>query len=145
MKKEDLMKILSAMPEDTPVNVVFSYGRTYSCSHVSVITGTKISADTSGNYTALLCALEVEELDYGQPGVSTEGSLSMAALVNLLKIVPDGAEIAGCFTYKSASTLTVESYISSLNLHLTADGRLNASIILYKKPDADEAKLNKAA
>ena len=145
MKKEDLMKILSAMPEDTPVNVVFSYGRTYSCRHVSVITGTKISADTNGNYTATLCALEVEELEYNQPIASNEGSLSKEAIVNLLRIVPDGAEIAGCFTYKHSGTLTVESYISSLNLHLTADGELNASIILYKKPDEEEAKLTQAA
>ena len=145
MKKEDLMTILSAMPDETLVNVVFSYGHTYSCRHVSAITGTKISADTNGNYTATLCALEVEELEYNTPIVSDQGSLSKETLVSLLGIVPDGAEMAGCFTYKNSATLTVDCYISSLNLHLTDTGVFNASIILYKKPDEEETKATQAA
>ena len=145
MKKESLLRILTAMPEETPVNAVFSYGRTYSTQYVSSIIGTSIYADKDGNYTAALCISEVDERDTETPIDSmTAGLLSKNVLENLLRIVPDGADIKGRYRYKDRD-YTVNCIISSLSLQLSTDGTLIASFILYECKEENASDLDKVA
>lgn len=145
MKKESLMRILAAMPEETPVNAIFSYGRTYSTQYVSSIIGTSIYADKDGHYTAALCTSEVEEQD-AETAVDPmkAGLLSKNVLENLLRIVPDGADIKGRYRYKDRD-YRVDCIISSLSLQLNAEGTLIASFILYESKEANISDLDKVA
>ena len=145
MKKESLLRILAAMPDETPVNAVFSYGRTYSTQHVSSIVGTSIYADKDGHYTAALCTSEVDERDTETPIDSVSaGLLSKNVLENLLRIVPDGADIKGRYRYKDRDYM-VDCIISSLSLQLSTDGTLIASFILYECKEENASDLDKVA
>lgn len=145
MKKESLLRILAAMPEETPVYAIFSYGHSYSTRYISSIVGTTIYADKDGHYTAALCINEVEEqtsdtvIDKNYQGV-----LSKNTLENLLRIVPAGADIKGRYTYKDRD-YQLNCIISSLSLQLDTDGTLTASFILYECKEENTGNLDKAA
>ena len=145
MKKESLLRILAAMPDETPVNAVFSYGRTYSIRYISAITGISIYADKDGHYTAALCISEVVEQETDEPAEKVyPGMLSKNVLANLLHIVPDGADLKGRYTYKDRE-YPVDCIISRLSLQLNTEGTLTASFILYECKEDTAADLDKVA
>ena len=61
MTKTRLLQILTSLPEDTPVNASFSYGRSYSSEHMSAIVRIYVIENKDKTLTAVLCAQEVKE------------------------------------------------------------------------------------
>ena len=61
MNKKRLSQILAALPEDTPITAVFSYGRTFSLEHKSTIVGINVIENKDKTMTAVICAQEIKQ------------------------------------------------------------------------------------
>ena len=61
MNKKRLLQILTALPDETPVTAVFSYGRSFSTEHRSTIVGINVIENKDKTMTAVICAQEIKQ------------------------------------------------------------------------------------
>ena len=61
MTKKRLLQILTSLPENTPVNASFSYGRSYSSEHMSPIVRIYVIENKDKTLTTVLCAQEIKQ------------------------------------------------------------------------------------
>ncbi len=61
MNKKRLLQILTALPENTSVGVVFSFGKTYLPEKESKITGINVVENKDKTLTIVLCGQEKKE------------------------------------------------------------------------------------
>ena len=144
MKKDDLLMILSGLPEATPVCAVYSEGRYYSTRYVSIINGIKIYAQRTGGLAAALHVDEVDTMDDEEGKPYSVGTISKTEVETILKLIPENAEVTGSFSYKEYKTV-YECYINHISLFRTEDNRLTMAIVLYRGKEEKAADLNQAA
>ena len=131
MKKDDLLMILSGLPEDTPVCAVYSEGRYYSTRYMSMINGIKIYAERAGGLAASIHVDEVNMMDDEDGKSFSDGTISKTEVETILKLIPENADVTGSFSYKDYKSV-YECYIHHISLYRTEDNRLSMAIVLYR-------------